>query len=138
MAPLAIISAVRNGEMPARMLSAIPTGATSATDTIAPGPTVEIEQAIRKMIGGTSAWRPRAKRSSRRASTATVPLTSARVKRIVTPVERDEERGRKPGQDGVGRPARIQADNPRHRNRQQADVDARRAADRDDEQQRAD
>ncbi len=68
LAPLAIINAARNGEMPARMLRAMPTGATRATATMAPRPTVEIAQAIRKTIGGTSVWRPRARPSSRRAN----------------------------------------------------------------------
>jgi hypothetical protein len=94
------------GETRARLLSAMPTGATTATDTIAPGPTVAIAQAIRKISGGTIACRPRARVSTRRASTPIVPLTSASVKSTVTPASvTKSDDGKPPSTVSAERPA---------------------------------
>ncbi len=85
LAPLATISAVRNGDIPARAPTAIAIGTTSATLATAPGPTVESPQAMRKNIHGSSATRPRARPSAAIATRCSVPFTSASVNSSVTP-----------------------------------------------------
>src|SRR5687767_1437271 len=64
---------------------AMPTGATSATLTMAPGPSVAMSPAMRNSRSGTSRLRPCASPRSRPASSATLPLTSASVNNSVTP-----------------------------------------------------
>jgi hypothetical protein len=82
---LVTASAVRKGEIPARRATAIAMGATRATLAIAPGPTVETAQAMKKSSMGIALASPRARRRARAARPSRVPLDSARANSSVTP-----------------------------------------------------
>ena len=113
LAPLATTSATRSGGTPARMPIAIPSGATSATLAMAPGPTVDTAQAATNRTMGTTRALPRARPTSRRASTATVPFSSASANSSVTPVSVTKS--------VVGKPARMpSAPSPAYRPTAQA------------------
>ena len=87
LAPLATMSAVRNGGRPDRSPVAMASGANSATVESAPGPTDDKAQAITKKRIGITRALPRAARTARFASASRLPFVSARENSRVTPVK---------------------------------------------------
>ena len=135
-APLATISAIRSGLRPYRAPSAIATGTISATDAMAPGPSVDTTRAIANITSGTSrapARQPH--RASGEQVHGAVLIGQREQQRHAG--ERQEQSGRESGGDGIGRPAADEdADPPRQGHRHHADVESRRAAEDDGEGER--
>ena len=136
LAPLAIISAVRNAGSPSRRPIAMPIGASSATVETAPGPTDETAQAIRKSRTGTTRALPRGELDGAMGERLerAVGLGDGEEQRDAG--EREKQRHREAGHDGVGpQSGMVDADQPGEDDRQPADVDLRRhrQRQRDDE-----
>ena len=131
-APLPAMTAIWSSGMPARAATAIAGGARSALAGVAPAPMVAMmAPRMKNMIGRRPAC-PRHRRTARAVTRASVPLTSAMLKSSVTPTSVTSSARRKPFEHHVRRhAAQIDADDQRHRHRQDADVDRRRAAERD-------
>ena len=108
LAPLATISAVRNGGIDAAGAIAKASGAISATLGIAPGPAVETRHAATNMIGGSSRARPLASAASRPARLPMVPFPSASENSSVTPASVTKSEVGKPAMTASGaRPAYV-------------------------------
>ena len=95
-APLPAMIAISKSGMPARAATAIAGGASSALAGVAPAPIVAMTKPTRKNMIGSRPACPRQARTACAVTRASVPLTSAMLKSSVTPIERDEQVGRKP------------------------------------------
>ena len=124
-APLPTISAIRNGEIAARAPTAIAIGARMAVVAMLPGPMLDSVTAIRKnMIGMTPAL-PRQALTARAAMRPSVPLLLAMPNSSVTPISVRNSCDRERADHRVRAACRrVHADDPRHRERDDADVDA--------------
>ena len=139
LAPLPTMIAIRKSGMPARDAVPIAIGASSAAVAMLPGPIDAIAAARTKNMIGTTPRLPRQRRTAWCASLSSVPLVCASENSSVTPTSVRNSGVGKSGDHGVERHAAdVDADNPRHRDGQHADVERRDAADEDGDRQRDD
>ena len=105
-APLVTASAVRKGGIPARRATAIAMGATRATLAIAPGPTVETAQAMKKRRMGSTLASPAREAEGRGREALERPVRLGEREEQGHAGQGDEEQGREALHHGVrARPA---------------------------------